>query len=1060
MFTIYYSNKIDILLNLIKIQIKKFPLKNPLTSEIILYDNYKNFSKLIKINFSNILGIYGNINFISLDKFIWNIFIKIIPNIYKDDFLYKENITWLISLLIPDLIYSTEFTNFTKYFSYKIKDFNYLFQLSTQISNLYNHYQKYKPELLLLWEQNKVLLSLKNKHQTWQAKLWKTLLTYYKNILNKKLWYYGKLYNFYQKYKKYKIFKYDLLPERIFILDIQNIPLIHLKLLKKLEKYIEIHILVCSPSKYYWDNTLKYKNFDNQNINFNTLLFSWGNYHLNNFNKLINLPSRIIETFIENDKTSLLNNIKNDILYIHENNLRFKNKKKINYLDKSIQINICEDFYTEIKLLRNNILFTLKNNQNYFLHDIIVICPNLEIYVPFINSIFKDIIPINVYSNPDKIRNLDILNKFLFLLNLPYKNLIPQEIFFLLDDKYISNKFSLNKENLEYLHYWIKDLGIKYGLNIKNFNDISLPKDQYTWKLGIYRIFLGFSLYKDAGKWKNLIPYNISTVSSQKLLDKFICFLLKLEKWKIKLNKKYFLEKWKKNLLNLYHDFFPENKFIYKNIYFILKKFFLFLDQGLNIKYKKKISIKIIIQKINYLIQQKHQKFLFHINKINFCSFNMFQNMLFKKIFMIGMSNEYFPKKKYPVIFNLIKDYPYKGEKNYLDEDKNLFLKLIISTENKLFISYTNNKMNNIQNNLSNIINKLFLYISKNYYIKNNLIKNCLIKNFYRNYQNRYNFFFKKDNNIIDNYKIHGLKPIKINKLKINNLINFWKHPVKGFFNQRLKIYLQDLNNIKIFCKNSFNISALQEYIINKKILYTLILNKNINHLYNYYLNNGILPYGPYGEIWWEEKIYKINKNFNNKFQKYSYIEKIYKINFKIFNIKLKGNIKYFSYKNNLIKFEPKIIDIKTIIDLWIKYLILCANNINNKKINLFIYGFKNTKYNFKFLTKNKAIFLLEKYINGYISGLNNPILLPMKSSWIWINYCYDKEKKCINNDFFIQDQAKKKFFYYWNKNNIFINEYNDPYFKKLNFYLNKKKWLKTIKLIKKWMIDLLYYSN
>ncbi|QJC32650.1 exodeoxyribonuclease V subunit gamma [Enterobacteriaceae endosymbiont of Donacia dentata] len=1065
MLTTYNSNNIDILLNLVKIQILKQPLINPLKSEIIICNNI-NFSKLMKINFSNILGIYGNINFFSFDTFIWNLFKKIIPNIDKDDFLCKENIIWKIALIIPKLIYTSEFTYFKKNFFYKIKDLNYLFNLSIQIENLYDKYQKYQPEWLLLWEHNKIISSLTDKHQIWQAKLWKELLIYYKNKLNKTLWNYGKLYKFYKKYKKNNNFKYNFLPERIFIFDIQNIPLIYLKLLKEIEKYIEIHIFIYSPSKYYWENISNYKyneniNIKNENYFYNKLLYSWGNYHLNNINKLINFPARIIEVFIKNNATNLLNNIKNDILYSHENQINYKNnqkKKEINYVDKSIQIYICEDFYTEVKLLYDNIMYNLKKNKHYFLHDIVVVSPNLKLYIPFIDSIFKNCnLPINISSNPDKIKNLNIFKKILFLLELPYKKFTPEEIFFLLEDKYISKKFLLNKEDLEYLNYWIKKLGIKYGLNFKNFNKIIFTKDQYTWKLGLHRMFLGYVFNSE--RWKNIIPYNGSISLSQELLGKFTNFLFKLEKWKNKLHKKYFLKKWKEIILKLYSDFFPYSNYLYNNIYYIIKKIIFFIENGLESKYKKKISIDIIIEKIKYEIKQKHKKFFFHINKINFCSFNIFQNISFKDVFIIGMNNEYFPKKSYPIIFDLMKHYPYKEEKNYIDEDKNFFLKLLMSTEKKLYISYFNNKkINNIKNISSSIVNELLEYISNNYYIKNININDYIVKYIYKNKFNFLSTNEKKNNK--HNKNINILKPIKITKIKINNLINFWKHPIKGFFNQRLKIYLQDLNQIKLLNTEPFNINYLQEYIINKKILYSLILNKNINNLYNYYLNNNILPYGYHGEIWWEEKVNKMKKIFNNNFKKYTYKEIIKKINFKILNINIKGKIKYFNYNTNkLIKFEPKIIDIKTIISLWIKHLILCINNISANS-SLLIFGLKNTKYIFQYLSEEKAYILLKKYVKGYLSGMNSPIMLPMQSSWKWINTCYDKEKKCINNNYYIQNKAKKNFFYYWYKNNYSQGESNDLYFNRLNFNLNQKEWLQMPKLIQKWMFDLMYYAN
>ncbi|QJC33051.1 exodeoxyribonuclease V subunit gamma [Enterobacteriaceae endosymbiont of Donacia semicuprea] len=1063
MFTIYYSNNIDILLNLIKIQIIKKPLINPLESEIILCNNVS-FTKLIKINFSNILGIYGNFNFFSFDKFIWNLFKKIIPNIGKDDFLCKENIIWKIALIFPKLIYTQEFYYFKKNFYYKIKDFNYLFNLSIQIANLYDKYQKYKPEWLLLWEYNKFFLLLKDKHQIWQAKLWKELLIYYKNKLNKTLWNYGKLYKFYNKNKKNNNFKYNFLPERIFILDIQNIPLIYLKLLKEIEKYIEIHILIYSPSKYYWENLSNYKydeniNINNENYIYNKLLLSWGNYHLNNVNKLINLPARIIETFIKNNTINLLNNIKNNILYSSEHNINIKNnqKKEISYLDKSIQIYICEDIYTEVKLLYNDILYTLRNNKNYFLHDIIIISPNLGLYIPFIDSVFKNCnLPINIGSNSNKLENLDVLKKILFLLNLPYKKFTPEEIFFLLEDKYISKKFFLNKEDLEYLNYWVKKLGIKHGLNFKNFNKIIFNKDQYTWKLGLHRMFLNYAFNFE--RWNNIIPYNGSIGLSKDLLGKFTNFLFKLEKWKNKLNKKYFLKEWQKIILKLYSDFFPYSTYLYNNIYYIIKKIIFFLENGLVSKYEEKISIDIIIEKVKYQIKKENKNFFFHINKINFCPFHIFQNISFKKIFMIGMNNEYFPKKSYPIIFDLMKNYPYKEEKNYLDEDKNIFLKLIMSAEKKLYISYFNNKkINNIQNISSSIISELLIYIFNNYYIKNNKINNHIIKYIYKN---KFNFLLKKkEENNTYNKNINILKSIKITKIKINNLINFWKHPVKGFFNQRFKIYLQDLNKIKLLNTEPFNIDYLQEYIINKKILYSLILNKNINNLYNYYLNQNILPYGYYGKIWWEERVNKMKKIFNNYFKKNQYTEIINKIDLKILNINLKGQIKYLNYNNNLIKFEPKIIDIKSIISLWIEHLILCVNNIYVNS-SLLLFGSKNTKYIFKLLSKDEAYVLLKKYIKGYISGINSPIMLPIRSSWKWINICYNKKKNIIDNNYNIQNKAKKIFFYYWNKNDYFIGESKDLYFNRLNFNLDKKEWIKIKKLIQKWMFNLIYYAN
>ncbi|QJC28368.1 exodeoxyribonuclease V subunit gamma [Enterobacteriaceae endosymbiont of Plateumaris braccata] len=407
MFTIYRSNDLDILLNLIKYNILENPLKNPLRTEIIILSDLT-LIPYLKINLSKIIGIHANINYINPERFIWDLFIKIIPKISKENIFNKKMIIWQLMSIIPKIIILPEFKNFKKYLN-DIKNINYLFQISIQIANLYDEYQKYRPKWLFLWENDQKIFLFNDKDQIWQAKLWKKLIIYNKIILGKQLWYLSKLYNYIIHIQNKKTIKYSILPERIFILETQNIPLIYLQLLEKLTKYIEIHILIKNPCIHYWDNIQTNKN-DNFN---NSLLFSWGNYGLNNINKLINLQSRMIESFVKIKPTNLLNNIQTDILLLQDHSL-LKNKKKINVSDDSIQINTFVDLKQEIEFLSINII-KLINNKNYFLHDIIVVSPNLDIYLPFIYSIFnKKKLPFNIYLDVNKNNIFNVPDTFFF----------------------------------------------------------------------------------------------------------------------------------------------------------------------------------------------------------------------------------------------------------------------------------------------------------------------------------------------------------------------------------------------------------------------------------------------------------------------------------------------------------------------------------------------------------------------------------------------------------------------------------------------------------------------
>ncbi|WP_168867752.1 exodeoxyribonuclease V subunit gamma [Enterobacteriaceae endosymbiont of Plateumaris braccata] len=652
------------------------------------------------------------------------------------------------------------------------------------------------------------------------------------------------------------------------------------------------------------------------------------------------------------------------------------------------------------------------------------------------------------------------------MLNLSTKKFYPEEIFYLLGNNEISKKFSINHEDdLIYLRYWINDIGIKHGLNFHNFKNLSLPKDQYTWKFGLYRMLYGYAIDNNSGNWNGIIPYNGTFGVLGELLGKFTYFLFTLYKWKKQLKKKQLIQNWKKKIIQLYSEFFYSNIDSNKYMKYLFKNIILFIDNGINTNYKQKISINIIIKEFQILLEKKKKQFNYSFNKINFCNFGQLNYIAFKASFVIGMNSKYYPRYSYPVVFNLIKKYPKQNDKNNLDQEKYFFLELLMASKKKLYLSYIDtNNINYDRKYPSILITELLEYISNNYEIKKNKISNHIVNHIYHINQKKNIFtnFDFNDFNFLNKQNFFDIKLsiLKMKKILLKNIINFWKDPLKGFFNQRLGVYLQELNQFQFSEIEPFSLDYLTKYQINTQILHSLILNKNINSIYYNYLNKGILPYGNYGKILWnnnKENIYKLLDNL--KLCKYDNIIKY--INLNISGITLYGKINLISYIEGFIKYEPKIIDIKSIISFWIEHLILCIIDIRQgEKFISKIIGFKNTKYVFNYIQPDIAIILLKKYIDGYICGLNNPIMLPMQNSWKWLYYCYNKKNQCINYDNFIQKKAKNIFFYLWNINSNFIGNYNNIYFNRLNYFFNEKNWLKTIKLIEKWLLPIIFYMK
>ncbi|QCI23575.1 hypothetical protein D9V73_02100, partial [Buchnera aphidicola (Melaphis rhois)] len=59
--------------------------------------------------------------------------------------------------------------------------------------------------------------------------------------------------------------------------------------------------------------------------------------------------------------------------------------------DHSISIHVCNTIKREIEILYDNLLNILNDNHDISFHDILVISTNINLYTPFINSIFNSI---------------------------------------------------------------------------------------------------------------------------------------------------------------------------------------------------------------------------------------------------------------------------------------------------------------------------------------------------------------------------------------------------------------------------------------------------------------------------------------------------------------------------------------------------------------------------------------------------------------------------------------------------------------------------------------------
>ena len=245
---VYHSNRLDVLEALMEFIVERERLDDPFEPEMILVQS-TGMAQWLQMTLSQKFGIAANIDFPLPASFIWDMFVRVLPEIPKKSAFNKQSMSWKLMTLLPQLLEREDFTLLRHYLT-DDSDKRKLFQLSSKAADLFDQYLVYRPDWLAQWETGHLVEGL-GEAQAWQAPLWKALVEY-TDELGQPRWHRANLYQRFIETLESATTCPPGLPSRVFICGISALPPVYLQALQALGKHIEIHLLFTNPCRYYW----------------------------------------------------------------------------------------------------------------------------------------------------------------------------------------------------------------------------------------------------------------------------------------------------------------------------------------------------------------------------------------------------------------------------------------------------------------------------------------------------------------------------------------------------------------------------------------------------------------------------------------------------------------------------------------------------------------------------------------------------------------------------------------------------------------------------------------
>ncbi|ENE0997573.1 exodeoxyribonuclease V subunit gamma [Escherichia coli] len=1093
MLRVYHSNRLDVLEALMEFIVERERLDDPFEPEMILVQS-TGMAQWLQMTLSQKFGIAANIDFPLPASFIWDMFVRVLPEIPKESAFNKRSMSWKLMTLLPQLLEREDFTLLRHYLT-DDSDKRKLFQLSSKAADLFDQYLVYRPDWLAQWEAGH-LVEDPGEAQAWQAPLWKALVEY-THELGQPRWHRANLYQRFIETLESATSCPPGLPSRVFICGISALPPVYLQALQALGKHIEIHLLFTNPCRYYWgdikdpaylaklltrqrrhsfedrelplfrdsENAGQLFNSDGEQDVGNPLLASWGKLGRDYIYLLSDLESsQELDAFVDVTPDNLLHNIQSDILELENRAIagvnleefsRSDNKRPLDLQDSSVTFHVCHSPQREVEVLHDRLLAMLEEDPTLTPRDIIVMVADIDSYSPFIQAVFGSA-PADRYlpyaiSDRRARQSHPVLEAFISLLSLPDSRFVSEDVLALLDVPVLAARFDITEEGLRYLRQWVNESGIRWGIDDDNVRELELPATgQHTWRFGLTRMLLGYAMESAQGEWQSVLPYDESSGLIAELVGHLASLLMQLNIWRRGLAQERPLEEWLPVCRDMLNAFFLPDAETEAAMTLIEQQWQAIIAEGLGAQYGDAVPLSLLRDELAQRLDQERISQRFLAGPVNICTLMPMRSIPFKVVCLLGMNDGVYPRQLAPLGFDLMSQKPKRGDRSRRDDDRYLFLEALISAQQKLYISYIGRSIqDNSERFPSVLVQELIDYIGQSHYLPGDETLNCdeseaRVKAHLTCFHTRMPFDpqnYQPGN--LQSYarewlpaasqagKAHTefVQPLPFTlpeTVPLETLQRFWAHPVRAFFQMRLQVNFRTEDS-EIPDTEPFILEGLSRYQINQQLLNALVDQDDAERLFRRFRAAGDLPYGAFGEIFWETQCREMQQLADRVIACRQPGQSM-EIDLACNGVQITGWLPQVQ-SDGLLRWRPSLLSVAQGMQLWLEHLVYCASGGNGES-RLFLR--KDGEWRFPPLEAEQAIHYLSQLIEGYREGMSSPLLVLPESGGAWLKICYDAENDAMLDDESTLQKARTKFLQAYEGNMMVRGEGDDIWYQRL----------------------------
>lgn len=490
-------------------------------------------------------------------------------------------------------------------------------------------------------------------------------------------------------------------PPQVSVFALPTMPPLHVQLLRELSRWIDVRIYALNPCREYWFDIVTQRRADELDLagqlDYQTvghpLLAEWGRQTQAQLAMLHELTEGAVAgeagDFVEAPVSSWLGVMQNAIL-----DLAHPVEPDLPPTENGVEVHVCHSLARQLEVLHDRLLAAFAEDQTLTPADVLVAVPDLVAAAPLVDAVFGALPPTDPRRIPYRITGLPpsqanpIARVLLDWLALADRDVTAPELIEWLRVDAVAARYGIDAVSLEAVQGWLAAAGARRGLAAAGAGDAEAPAPRHTFADALTRLFLGYAMPDGALPVADWLPVPGATGSDAQLLGRLARFVDDIEAFANACSKPRVAAQWRTLLLAALDRFFDAG-LPYADALSDLRDALdaLFQQMAEGAPHTPVTAAVVRIALADALDDPARGGVPW--GGVTFSSLSSLRGVPFRIVCLLGMDDGVLPSVARADEFDLMAAFSQLGDRQRRDDERNLFLDLILAARERVLIGYT-----------------------------------------------------------------------------------------------------------------------------------------------------------------------------------------------------------------------------------------------------------------------------------------------------------------------------------------------------------------------------------